>query len=54
MDIISVVFYACVCGALGVAGPKLGAVWIRLLIGAGVGVVAATVLPIITGAIGGY
>lgn len=47
MDPISMLFYAIVCGCLGWAGPKLGAPLVRLGIGAGVGVVAATVLPLV-------
>lgn len=39
------VFYAIVCGLLGLAGPRLGAAPVRLGLGAAVGVVAALVLP---------
>ena len=45
MDPVSLVFYATVCGVLGLAGPSLGAAPIRLGIGAVVGVVAVMVLP---------
>lgn len=45
MDIITVSYYAVVCGLLGWAGPKLGRPVIRLLIGAIVGIGAATILP---------
>lgn len=45
MDVITVSYYALVCGVLGLAGPKLGAPVIRLIIGGFVGVLAATVLP---------
>ncbi len=45
MDPVSLVFYACVCGVLGLAGPKLGAAPVRLGIGALVGIVAVTALP---------
>ena len=45
MDIITVSYYAFVCGMLGLAGPRLGMpVW-RLIIGGVVGVLAATLLP---------
>ncbi|WP_417206186.1 hypothetical protein [Antarctobacter sp.] len=47
MDPISLVFYATVCGLLGLAGPSLGAAPIRLGIGAIVGVVAVSVLPFV-------
>jgi len=50
MEPISLGFYAIVCGLLGAAGPKLGALPMSLGIGAVVGLVAATVLPIIQGA----
>lgn len=39
------VFYAIVCGLLGLAGPRLGAAPVRLGLGAAVGVVAALILP---------
>lgn len=45
MDIITVSYYALVCGILGLAGPRLGAPVIRLIIGGIVGVLAATLLP---------
>lgn len=47
MDIITLSFYAVVCGVLGLAGPRLGAAPIRLLIGGLVGVLAATILPFV-------
>lgn len=52
MDPVSLVFYAAVCGVLGLAGPSLGAAPVRLGIGALVGVVAVTVLPWIHGLLG--
>lgn len=45
MDPVSLVFYAIVCGILGLAGPSLGTAPIRLGIGAVVGMVAVMVLP---------
>ncbi|AKO95320.1 MAG: hypothetical protein RID15_12840 [Marinovum algicola] len=45
MDIITVSYYALVCGALGLAGPRLGRPLIRLGIGGIVGILAATLLP---------
>ncbi len=45
MDPVSLVFYAIVCGCLGLAGPRLGTAPVRLGIGAMVGVVAVAVLP---------
>lgn len=52
MDAIALVFYACVCGALGLAGPRLGAPLVRLGVGAVVGIVAASILPILKTMIG--
>jgi hypothetical protein len=52
MDMIALVFYAAVCGILSVFAPSLGAPTVRLGIGAAVGVVAATVLPVIRSAAG--
>ena len=42
-------FYACICGVLGVASPRLGSMPVRLAIGAAVGVVAALILPVVRG-----
>ncbi|WP_417525862.1 hypothetical protein [Marinovum sp.] len=47
MDIITVSYYAFVCGVLGLAGPRLGRPLIRLVIGGIVGVLAATLLPMV-------
>lgn len=47
MDLLGMVFYALICGALGLAGPRLGPPVIRFGIGAAVGLVAVTVLPIL-------
>jgi hypothetical protein len=52
MDPISLVFYAVVCGRLGLGAPNLGGMMPRLAVGAGVGVVAATALPFINGMMG--
>jgi len=54
MDPITLIFYALVCGCLSVAAPKLPGLPVRLGVGAAVGILAATVLPIIKGAMGGY
>ena len=54
MDPVTLIFYACVCGALGWAGPKLGAPIVRLGIGAAVGITAALILPLLRGAMGLY
>ena len=49
MDPITLIFYAIVCGALGLAGPSLGRPVVRLGIGALVGIVAASLLPLLRG-----
>ena len=54
MDPISVVFYAIVCGLLSLVAPNLGGYLPRLIVGAGVGIVAAFTLPMIRGMMGGY
>lgn len=52
MDIVALAFYAAVCGILSLFAPNLGGRVQRLLIGAGVGVMAAAILPAIRGAFG--
>ena len=52
MEPISLAFYAAVCGILSVVAPNLGGVVPRLAVGAIVGVVAATVLPLLRGMLG--
>ncbi len=54
MDITALGFYAVICGVLSFAAPKLGRPFLRFAIGAAVGIVAATVLPMIKGAMGVY
>ena len=49
MDPITLSFYAVVCGALSIVAPNLGGFIPRLAIGAVVGIVAATVLPLARG-----
>ena len=52
MDPISLTFYAAVCGLLSLFAPSLGGRIPRLAIGAVVGVIAATVLPLLRAALG--
>lgn len=47
MDLMAMIFYAVVCGLLGLAGPRLGTPLLRLGIGVGVGIAAAAILPVI-------
>ncbi|MBV2358734.1 hypothetical protein KUH32_03030 [Thalassococcus sp. CAU 1522] len=49
MDPLALVFYAVICGALSLAGPRLGPPWRRFAVGAAVGVVAVIVLPLVRG-----
>ena len=52
MDPFALVFYATICGLLSVAGPRLGRAPVRLLIGAGVGILAAALLPLVKALLG--
>lgn len=55
MDPISIGFYAMICGTLSAAGPILGGVIRRIMIGILVGAGAAWLLPILKTAMGsGY
>ena len=47
MDPITLTFYAVVCGCLSAVAPKFPGLLMRFGIGAGVGIFAAIVLPII-------
>lgn len=52
MDITVLSFYALVCGVLSFAAPRFGPPWIRFVVGAIVGIIAALFLPSIRAAIG--
>tara|TARA_R110002074_G_scaffold202816_1_gene370685 strand:- start:206 stop:367 length:162 start_codon:yes stop_codon:yes gene_type:complete len=52
MDPVTLGFYAIVCAILGVISPGLGPTGTRLIIGAGVGLVAAAMLPLIRSSLG--
>jgi hypothetical protein len=52
MDPISITFYAVICGILSMVAPNLGGTISRLGIGAIVGILAATILPIIRSTMG--
>lgn len=52
MEPISLVFYAVVCGLLSVFAPSLGGTVPRMAVGAVVGVLAATALPMVRGMMG--
>ncbi len=49
---MALVFYGVVCGVLGWAGPRLGAPPVRFGIGVVVGIVAATLVPVLRGMLG--
>lgn len=49
IDPITLGFYAIVCAVLGAYAPKLGSTPVRFVIGAVVGIAAATVLPVLRG-----
>ncbi len=51
MEWTALTFYAVVCGALSTVSPALTSPLVRLVSGAAVGVVAATVLPVLQGII---
>lgn len=53
MDILNLAYYALVCALLSVAAPYLGRRWVRLAVGAVVGVTAATLLPLMKSLIAG-
>ncbi|MGR3512686.1 MAG: hypothetical protein ACU0GG_07960 [Paracoccaceae bacterium] len=52
MDPVALVFYAIVCGLLSLFAPNLGGRAARMAVGAGVGVAAAALLPVVHGVIG--
>jgi hypothetical protein len=54
MDLITLSFYAVVCGCLSVAAPKLPGFPVRLGVGAAVGLLAASLLPFIKDMMHGY
>jgi len=47
MDLTALIFYAAICGCLGLLAPRFGGAPVRLGIGALVGVAAALALPMI-------
>ncbi len=52
MDPIALAFYAVVCGVLSFFAPQLGAPFVRMGIGAAVGIAAAAALPLIKASMG--
>ncbi|MBY6003185.1 hypothetical protein KUV62_04650 [Salipiger bermudensis] len=52
MDLVSLVYYAIICGLLCWAGPRIGGPVLRVLAGVLVGVLAAAVLPALKAGLG--
>ncbi|SOE08459.1 hypothetical protein SAMN05877838_0179 [Hoeflea halophila] len=52
IDATAVAWYAVICGVLSALAPSFGGRLVRVMIGAVVGIVAATVLPVIRGMAG--
>ena len=51
MDMLTLVYYAAICGVLSLVAPRLGRRYIRFGIGVAVGTGAAVVLPVISAAL---
>jgi hypothetical protein len=47
MDPVPMVYYAAICGLLGVAAPRLRRFPVRFGVGVGVGLAAAGLLPVL-------
>lgn len=54
MDVVTLAYYAAICGALSVAAPYMGNRLVRLALGVLVGLIAAAVLPMARAAMAGY
>lgn len=52
MDPLALIYYAMICGALSYFAPNLRTPVARLSVGAAVGVVAASLLPMLHGLLG--
>jgi hypothetical protein len=52
IDATAVAWYAIICGALSALAPSFGGRLVRMLIGGVVGIIAATVLPMLRGMTG--
>lgn len=53
MDFFNIVYYGIICGILGVSAPALGNKAARLVVGIGIGVIGAALLPILKNLITG-
>ena len=54
MDPIALTFYAVVCGLLSAVAPTMPRLPVRLAIGAVVGILAASLLPVLKGMMQAY
>ena len=52
MDIFNIVYYGIICGILGVSAPFLEGRAIRFIVGILVGVIGASLLPILKSILG--
>jgi hypothetical protein len=52
VDVVTLIYYAAICGALGYAAPSVGAPLLRVALGVVVGIVAAALLPMLRGSFG--
>ncbi|MDF1607521.1 hypothetical protein PZ897_04975 [Hoeflea sp. YIM 152468] len=52
IDATAVAWYAVICGALSAFAPSFGGRLLRVAIGGAVGILAATVLPVVRGMMG--
>lgn len=52
MDVVTIAYYATVCGVLSLAGPRMSRAPVRFAVGIGIGVAAALLLPVIRSALG--
>ena len=52
LDFTAMAFYAAVCGGLALVAPSTGGWPVRVALGIIVGMTAATVLPLVQGAMG--
>ncbi|WP_339758944.1 hypothetical protein [uncultured Hoeflea sp.] len=52
IDATAIAWYAIICGVLSALAPSFGGRLVRVLIGGVVGIIAATVLPVLRGLIG--
>lgn len=52
MDPLALAYYALICGLLGLAAPRLGGSALRFGVGVAVGLLAASVLPLLRALVG--